>query len=272
MRCALQWASIEMEEQQGYQLELGVFEGPLDLLLHLIDKNELNIYDVPIHLLAEQYVVYLESLENLDMEVASEFLIVAAQLMYAKSKALLPQIPKESDESEEDIEEKLRFQLLEYRAFKNASAYFLEILGNKKYFSRAPGELPIRTLELEPQSSLLLLEARKILQTGEVSLFAPQEVLEVEPFNIEERISQLEQEIYAQPQRRMSLSHLMKEQKGRIAWLISILAVLELVRMKRLAVVQDAVFSEIYLSVREGEGVNANEQSINSALGGDSFH
>ena len=69
---------------ESYQLDLGVFEGPLDLLLHLIDKNELNIYDVPIHLLAEQYVAYLESLEDLDMEVASEFLIVAAQLMYAK--------------------------------------------------------------------------------------------------------------------------------------------------------------------------------------------
>ena len=70
-------------ENQTYQLELGVFEGPLDLLLHLIDKNELNIYDVPLHLLAEQYVAYLESLEMLDLEIASDFLIVASHVLSA---------------------------------------------------------------------------------------------------------------------------------------------------------------------------------------------
>ena len=239
-------------EKQDYQLELGVFEGPLDLLLHLIDKNELNIYDVPIHLLAEQYVSYLESLEGLDMEVASEFLIVAAQLMYVKSKALLPQIAIESDEDEEDIEERIRLQLLEYRTFKKASAYFLEILDQKNYFSRPPSDLPIQVLDLDLQNPLFLLEAWKNFQSGEISLFEPEEVIAVEPFNIEERMVELEEEIRTHHEKKISLARLLGKQKSRIAWLVSILAILEMVRMKKITINQKAAFSEIYLSESRG--------------------
>lgn len=234
-------------KDQDYQLELGVFEGPLDLLLHLIDKNELNIYDVPIHLLAEQYVAYLESLEDLDMEIASEFLIVAAQLMYVKSKALLPQFPKENEESEEDLAEKLRLQLLEYRAFKKASFSFAEILEAKKYFSRAPGEMPVRSLDLDLQNPLYLLEAWKNFQSGEISLFEPEEIIAVEPFNIEEKMVEIEKEVYSQSDTTLSLVLLLGRQKGKVAWLVSILAILELVRLKKIHVNQSTPFSEIYL-------------------------
>lgn len=232
---------------ESYQLDLGVFEGPLDLLLHLIDKNELNIYDVPIHLLAEQYVAYLESLEDLDMEVASEFLIVAAQLMYAKSKALLPKAPKEAEESEEDIEERLRIQLLEYRAFKKISAHFAEMLESKNYYARGASEIPVRALELEYQSPLFLLEAWKDLQAGEVSLFEPEEVIQFEPFNIDERMVEIEGEVFAYPGKRVRVDLLLGKQKGKVAWLVSILAILELVRLKRFAIEQAETFGQIYL-------------------------
>ena len=237
---------------ESYQLELGVFEGPLDLLLHLIDKNELNIYDVPIHLLAEQYVAYLESLEDLDMEVASEFLIVAAQLMYAKSKALLPKAPKETEESEEDIEERLRIQLLEYRAFKKISAHFEELLAAKNYYARGASEIPVRALELEYQSPLFLLEAWKDLQAGEVSLFEPEEVIQLEPFNIDQRMVEIEGEVIAYPGKRVRVDLLLGQQKGKVAWLVSILAILELVRLKRFAIEQTETFGQIYLIKERG--------------------
>ena len=237
---------------ESYQLELGVFEGPLDLLLHLIDKNELNIYVVPIHLLAEQYVAYLESLEDLDMEVASEFLIVAAQLMYAKSKALLPKAPKEADETEEDIEERLRIQLLEYRAFKKISAYFAEMLENKNYYGRGPSEIPVRSLELDYQSPLFLLEAWKDLQAGEVSLFEPEEVIPIEPFNIDQRMMEIEGEVMAYPGKKVRLDLLLGTQSGRISWLVSLLAILELVRLKRFGIEQAETFGKIYLVKEKG--------------------
>lgn len=241
-------------DKEEYQLELGVFEGPLDLLLHLIDKNELNIYDVPIHLLAEQYVAYLESLEDLDLEVASEFLIVASQLMYAKSKALLPKTLMEFDESEEDIEERLRLQLLEYRAFKKASTYLEKLYKGKKYYSRDPMERQFQSLELEPQSPLALLEAWKEFQRDEISLFEAEEIIALEPFNIEERMSEISTEIKNYPGKRIRLDLLLGGgTKGKISWLVAILAVLELVRLKKIVIEQSNAFAQIYIARQEGK-------------------
>lgn len=179
--------------EQSYQLELGVFEGPLDLLLHLLDKNELNIYDVPLTLVAEQYVAYLESLETLDMEVASEFLIVAAQLMYIKLKALLPKSNSIEEESEEDLEERLRLQLLEYRTFKEISTYLRELFISQTHFVRRPSFAMTRKIDMEFQSPLDLLNALKQLHTEEISLFESEELIPLEPFNIEERMSEIEE-------------------------------------------------------------------------------
>ena len=118
-------------EQMKFKLEM--FEGPLDLLLHLIQKNKVNIYDIPISLVTEQYLVYLQSMQEMDLDLSSEFLVLAAQLLYIKSKMLLPK--HEQEEEEEDPREELAKRLLEYRNFKAVSIYLrqFEAIGNSIY-------------------------------------------------------------------------------------------------------------------------------------------
>lgn len=105
-----------------YQIKLEVFEGPLDLLLHLIKKNEVNIYDIPISLITQQYLDYIELMKELNLEIAGEFLLMAATLIHIKSKMLLPQEEVVSEEEEgEDPRAELVRRLLEYQRFKDAA-------------------------------------------------------------------------------------------------------------------------------------------------------
>ncbi|MFZ3013674.1 MAG: segregation/condensation protein A, partial [Nitrospira sp.] len=105
-----------------YQVRIENFEGPLDLLLHLIKKNEINIYDIPVAMIARQYLEYLEAMEELNLNVAGDFLVMAATLLQIKSKMLLP-VDETSDDDEEgpDPREELVRRLLEYKGFKEAA-------------------------------------------------------------------------------------------------------------------------------------------------------
>src|SRR4030042_830004 len=108
----------------SYQVKLQVFEGPLDLLLFLIKKNEIDIYDIPIAVITQQYLEYLEMMKNLDLDVAGEFLLMAATLLLIKSKMLLPtpeEQPAEGEQEEEDPRAELVRRLLEYQRFKEAA-------------------------------------------------------------------------------------------------------------------------------------------------------
>ena len=102
---------------------LEIFEGPLDLLLHLIAKNKVNIYDIPIALITEQYLEYLQNMEDADLEIRSEFLVMAAKLLYIKSRVLLPQYD-EGEEEEEDPRQELILSLAEYKKYKDISGFF----------------------------------------------------------------------------------------------------------------------------------------------------
>jgi len=110
-------------EEAPYKVKLEVFEGPLDLLLHLIKENEIDIYDIPIALITEQYLEYLELMKELNIEVAGEFLVMAATLIHIKSKMLLPPSEEEKEEEErlEDPRAELVQRLLEYKRFKDAA-------------------------------------------------------------------------------------------------------------------------------------------------------
>ncbi len=103
-----------------YRIKLDVFEGPLDLLLYLIRKNEIDIYDIPISLITEQYISYLDAMKSLNLDLAGEYLVLAATLLHIKSRMLLP-VSEEIDEEEEDPRADLVRQLLEYQAFKEAA-------------------------------------------------------------------------------------------------------------------------------------------------------
>lgn len=107
------------------ELKLEQFEGPMDLLLHLIRTNKIDIYDIPIFTLTEQYISYLKAMENLNMEIASEFVVMASELLYIKSKMLLPK-PSQEEEEAEDPRKDLMQKLLEYQQYKELSGYLKE--------------------------------------------------------------------------------------------------------------------------------------------------
>ena len=129
-----------------YQVRLEAFEGPMELLLHLIQVNKIDIYDIPIAALTEQYMAYLAEMRRFDIEVASEFLVMAATLLLIKSRMLLPKTPKEAEEDEEiDPREELVRRIVEYQRYKKVSLEMAERAEEESRFvGRAPAELPVR--------------------------------------------------------------------------------------------------------------------------------
>jgi segregation and condensation protein A len=128
---------METKKQAPY-VELPVFQGPLDLLLHLIQQNKVDIYDIPIAVIADQFIATVKEMEALDMDVTSEFLVLAAQLLYLKSRQLLPKPQKTEEELllEEELKQDLVDRLVTYRAFKNIASFLgarMESTGNQ-YF------------------------------------------------------------------------------------------------------------------------------------------
>src|SRR4030043_2048547 len=106
---------------EAYTVKVDVFEGPLDLLLHLIKQNQIDIYDIPIALVTEQYLDYIKVMKALDLTIAGEFLVMAATLMYIKSRMLLPSPIEEEEEEGEDPRAELVQRLVEYKRFKEAA-------------------------------------------------------------------------------------------------------------------------------------------------------
>ena len=105
-------------ESQVYSIKSNDFEGPLDLLCHLIDKNKMNICDINISDITDQYIAYLNKMEELNLEIASEFVIMASTLLYLKSKTLLPSLHENEEEEEELTEEELLRRIIEYKKYK----------------------------------------------------------------------------------------------------------------------------------------------------------
>ena len=143
-------------ETNKYAIKLQNFEGPLDLLCHLIDKNKMNICDIKISEITDQYIEYLNKMEQMNLEITSEFLIMASTLLYLKSKSLLPSI--EEDEKEISEEELIR-RIIEYKKYKEISKklneYYKE---NSKRFFKLPDkiELPKQKLELEYSKDIIV--------------------------------------------------------------------------------------------------------------------
>src|SRR5262247_3802192 len=133
------------------KISLPLYEGPLDLLLDLIRRQKLDIYDIPIASVTEQYLSYLHMMEDMNVDVASEFLVIAAQLIYIKSRMLLPPDPDATPEEQEDPRTELVRRLLEYEKFKNAAQmlYQREMIENASWSNA--GEIKTEEGELEPE-------------------------------------------------------------------------------------------------------------------------
>ena len=136
-------------ESQKYQIRIENFEGPLDLLCHLIDVNKMDIYDVNINEITDQYIEYINQMENMDLEITSEFLLMASNLLYIKSKKLLP---RQEDEEEMLTEEELIQRIIEYKQYKEITSTFRNMYAenNKRIYRQISEniELPKQTLEV----------------------------------------------------------------------------------------------------------------------------
>ena len=134
-------------ETNKYEIKLEKFEGPLDLLCHLIEKNKLNIFEINIGEITDQYIEYINQMEKMNLEVTSEFLIMASTLLYLKSKTLLPQ---ETEEEEELTEEQLLQRIIEYKKYKEISNVFREYYeNNSKRSFKLPDEIELPKQELD---------------------------------------------------------------------------------------------------------------------------
>ena len=154
-------------ETKKYSIKIDNFEGPLDLLIYLIEKNKMDIYDINLTEITDQYIEYLNAMEEMNLEIASEFLIMASSLLYLKSKKLLP---KQEDEAEELTEEELIRRIIEYKKYKEIIKKFKEQYensGDRLYGVREEIQLPKQKLEKEYNKEIIPELYKKLIERNE---------------------------------------------------------------------------------------------------------
>lgn len=239
---------FHVEERDAYTFRLEGFEGPLDLLLHLIQKNELDIFNIPIALITEQYLEYLQLMKVLNLDMAGEYLLMASTLLHIKSKMLLPKSSEGEEEEEEDPRAELVRRLLEYQKYKQAAVELEKRpLLDRDVFIRLVAAEP----EPEPEEEKIevnlfeLLEAfRKVLERVKPEAF--HQVI-LEHLSVEDKIQEI-LTLLGRENRSMAFHRLFPEQASRRVVVITLLAILELVKMRRIRIFQLAPFETIRVS------------------------
>jgi segregation and condensation protein A len=225
-----------------------VYDGPLDLLLDLIRKQDIDIYDIPIAKITAQYLAYVESLKQLDVDVAAEFIYMAALLIHIKSKMLLPRDPDVPPGTEEDPREELVQRLLEHEKYKNAAQMLLQkqqieeaVVSNPslREFRDAEGTEP----ELEADVVDLVKTFQEILERAR-----SRPILQVdeETVTVGQMIEYFRRRLLMED-RPIRLKHLLQHITSRNALIASFLALLELVRLQAILLRQERVFGEVLL-------------------------
>jgi segregation and condensation protein A len=239
-------ASDDARNAHACRVRVDVFDGPLDLLLSLVKEQQLDIATVPLASVADQYFAYISAMQELDVEVAADYLVVASTLVFLKSKALLPPIPiefEDGEESAEAVEERLRERLIAYSKFRDAGADLrARALEAAAFYLRSEGGDP--TAELVQRYRI---DATKLANALAAALRAAKPEKRA---IVRERVSLIEQmEIVARTIRTAGRASFFELCAGldRIGIIVTFLAVLELVRRGRLAVTQNAAFDDIEL-------------------------
>lgn len=242
-----------------YEVKLDIFEGPLDLLLYLIKKNELDIYNIPIALITKQYLKYIDILKTLNLDLAGEYLVLAATLVLIKSKLLLPETPEEGEE-EADPRQELVQQLLEYQAFKNASQSLQarEVLERDVFIRGAvlPVEAPPSGDEdhqawLEVDLFELVDAFRQVLgNLGQPELME----IDLDRTSLADRINEIMDQLRGCQS--LTFTELLTDQRERRQVIYTLLALLELVKQRVVRLYQAGPFGVIrlFLAVEEEHG------------------
>ena len=240
-------------------IKLKDFEGPLDLLLHLVSKYQMDIYDVPITEVIEQYLAYISTLQAMRLEVAGEYMVMASQLMLIKSRKLLPKVAEVSD-LEDDLEQDLLSQIEEYRKFKLLGEQ-LEVKHQERaqYYSKAPTELIYEDAELvHDKTTIDLFLAFSTLLTKKKEEFSKSHTTILrDEYKIEDMMVIVREALVEG--RQLCLQDLFKETKDLQEVITLFLATLELIKTQEILLIQKESFGDIYLIKKNEE--NQVEQS-----------
>ena len=230
---------------EDLRISVPMYEGPLDLLLDLIRRQKLDIYDIPIAKITEQYLSYLHLLEEMNVDLASDFLVIAAQLIYIKSRMLLPPDPDPASEEHEDPRAELVRRLLEYEKFKNAAQmlYQREMIENAAWSN--PGDVAMAGNDLEPELNVtlydLLLVFREVVKRADER---PAMELDREEFSVEQMMAFLFDKI-GRAHGSVSLTNVLPDIASRRGLITAFLALLELTRLHAIYLRQEKAFGEI---------------------------
>lgn len=253
-------------DQSPYRVKLEIFEGPLDLLLHLIRKNQIQITDIPIALITEQYLEYLRLMKELNLDVAGDYLLMASTLLHIKSKMLLPRPPlaAETEGEEEDPRAELVRRLIEYQKYKEASQELAQrpILHRDVFVRPVPVEASEQASEEEKIEVGLFELVEAFRQVLERARSRRVHEVTLDPVTVEEKIQEL-QALFEKEKQSMAFHRLFPEEASPRVVIVTFLAILELVKMKVIRIFQGGPFETIRISpvfssspAWEGKGVS----------------
>jgi len=238
-----------VQDNNVYRVELPDFQGPLDLLLSLIEREEMDITKISLARVTDQYLAYLDILKEVNPDELTDFLVVAAKLILVKSEMLLPRPPASIiEEEEEDLGDELARQLLVYKQFKEIAGQLqdIETAGQRNFVRVAP-----LTLKIEPKLVPGAISLAELLQAArDVFVIKPpdpdiDEVISPEVVTIGQQMAHIRQEIFAK--KMVSFEKLLTGSRNRIEVIVTLLAVLELIKRRVVKVEQSALFGEIVI-------------------------
>ncbi len=243
-------------ETKKYELRLDNFEGPLDLLCYLIDKNKMDIYKIEISKITQQYMEYLKEQEKLNLEVASEFLVMASSLLLIKSKGLLP---KEVEDEAELTEEELLNRIIEYKKFKEISKLFkerMQIYSNRVHKFPENIELPKQTIEKKYTVENIMKAYSKLLEKEENKKNENAKNIEKiavhDVYSVSDKVREIFKELIRRPQFVFGKLFSLKE-KTKEEVVTAFSGVLELSRRNKINTEQEELFGDIVISKRKRE-------------------
>lgn len=248
-------------------IRLDAFEGPLDLLYHLIEKNEIDIYDIPIARLADQYLEYLDAAEDRDMDGMSEFLVMAATLLEIKSKLLLPK-PKNEEEEGPDPREELVLKLLEYKKIKEVTEEWRQREEDAALMLYKEADQAVKQLKGKESQTLedflqgismedLYLAFRQVMHRKETKVDHVRSSFKTvsrDLFTVQEKMGYIRDMLILQP--KMTFFSIFRKNSGKMEKVVTFLALLELIKRKEVQISQKMTFGEITISRYDGRDLH----------------
>jgi len=242
---------------EAIKIKINDFEGPLDLLLHLVSQYKMDIFEVPLVPVIEQYLTYVNTMKDLELEMAGDYMVMASQLMLIKSRRLLPTVAEDYQEDTEQLEQDILSQIDEYRKFKALSQELAGLHESRsQFYSKAKTEIISEdTVLVKDKSTIdLFLAFNRLLEMKQQIETANNTTIEAEKYSIADKIIELGQTFEHYKSR--TFSQLFRPDASRSEMLTTFLAVLELIKNQELSFEQEDTFSEIIFTKQEKEAAD----------------